>query len=261
MKYVYICLCALVVLFEVSCNNQGKQEIVIFAASSLTDVFQEIGEVFQEDYPEFTVLFNFSGSSTLRMQLDFGAQADLFASANSYQIALALENNTVIGNPEQFATNELILVSAKSNTRVNSLHDLKKQGVKIILGSSLVPIGVYTNEVLDNLTADPFFGADYREKVEDNIVSFEPNVRIILSKVLLKQADAAFVYSTDINHTNTEKLKIITIPLEYNVSVGYFILGTADSLNSSGASKFIQFLESDQGIDIFKEYGFKGNEF
>ena len=254
---LYVIVYILLIICGGACGAATEKQLVIFAASSLTDVFQELGEEFQLATPDLSVEFNFAGSSNLRMQLDYGAKADLYASANFYQIELALKNHTVQGIPRQFASNKLVLVTPKSNFKVNALEDLANQDVKIIFGASVVPIGIYSNIVLGKLATDPLFGNEYRKGVERNIVSYEPNVRMILNKIILKQADAAFVYSTDINSVDPDLVSVIHIPNEYNSSVGYFLLETSDSSNPTDASKFVEFLGSEKGLSILESYGFQ----
>ena len=257
-------LCVLVgilwMLSATACGTDREKQLVIFAASSLTDVFQKLGEEYQLENPRVSVQFNFAGSSNLRMQLEYGAKADLYASANSFQIDLALKDNAVQGIPKRFANNELVLVTPKANTKVNSLKDLTNQDVKIIFGASVVPIGVYSNIVLDKLAADPVFGNEYRKGVERNIVSYEPNVRMILNKIVLKQADAAFVYFTDINSVNPDLVSVIRIPDKYNASVGYFILETSNVSNPIEAMKFLGFIGSEKGLSILESYGFQESD-
>ena len=256
-RSLYILLSMLWILSVTACGRETEKELVIFAASSLTDVFQELGEEYQLENPRVSVQFNFAGSSNLRMQLEYGAKADLYASANSFQIDLAFKNNAVRGLPKQYASNELVLVTPKGNTKVNSLKDLPNQDVKIIFGASVVPIGVYSNIVLDKLASAPVFGVDYRKGVEQNIVSYEPNVRMILNKIVLKQADAAFVYFTDINSVDPDLISIIRIPDKYNASVGYFILETSNVAKPIDAKKFVRFIGSEKGLSILESYGFQ----
>ncbi len=259
-RSLYILLSMLWILSVTACGRETEKEVVIFAASSLTDVFQELGEEYQLKNPRVSVQFNFAGSSNLRMQLEYGAKADLYASANSYQIDLALKDNVVRGIPSQFASNELVLVTPKANTKVNSLKDLMNQDVKMIFGASVVPIGVYSNIVLNKLAAAPVFGSEYRKGVEQNIVSYEPNVRMILNKIVLKQADAAFVYYTDINSVDSDLVSVIPIPDKYNASVGYFILETSNVANPIEAMKFLEFISSEKGLSILESYGFQGSD-
>ena len=259
-RSLYILVGILWILAVTACGTETEKQLVIFAASSLTDVFQELGEEYQLKNPRVSVQFNFAGSSNLRMQLEYGAKADLYASANSFQIDLALKNNTVQGIPKQFASNELVLVTPKANNKVNSLKDLMNQDVKMIFGASVVPIGVYSGIVLNKLAADPVFGSEYRKGVEQNIVSYEPNVRMILNKIVLKQADAAFVYFTDINSVNSDLVSVIHIPAKYNASVGYFILETSNISKPIDAIKFVRFIGSEKGLSILESYGFQESD-
>src|SRR6266851_8289288 len=173
-------------------------EIVVFAASSLTDAFQDMATVFEQANPNAKLTFSFGSSSQLATQLGQGARADAFASADQTQMDNARKADAIAGQDRVFARNRLVLVTPKDNPKqIAAVGDLAKDGVKFVTAQPSVPIGQYTAQLLDKATADPTYGADFKSKVDGNTVSKEDNVRQVVTKVLLGEADAAIVYSTD----------------------------------------------------------------
>src|SRR5205085_6224305 len=173
-------------------------EIVVFAASSLTDAFQDMGTAFQQANPDARLIFNFGASSQLATQLGQGASADVFASADTTQMDNAKKSGAVTGQDRIFAGNRLVLITPKDNpAHITSVGDLANPGVKFVTAQPSVPIGTYTAQMLDKASADPQYGADFKDRVVGNTVSQEDNVRQVVSKVQLGEADAAVVYSTD----------------------------------------------------------------
>ena len=167
-------------------------EIVVFAASSLTDVFQDMATAFQQANPNAKLTFNFGASSQLATQLGQGAKADVFASADQTQMDNAKKADAIGGQDVVFARNRLVVITPKDNPKqITAVKDLAKDGVKFVTAQPTVPIGQYTAQMLDKAVADPAYGADFKSKVEANTVSKEDNVRQVVSKVQLGEADAA----------------------------------------------------------------------
>jgi molybdate transport system substrate-binding protein len=153
--------------------------LTIFAAASLTNVFPQIAPHGR---------YSFSGSNMLAAQIQQGAPADVFASANT-KLPEQLYEQGLVEKPVVFTRNELILIVPKSNPAgIHSVYDLRKPGVKLVVGAVGVPVGDYTRVVLHNLGLDDALG---------NVVSQETDVREVLTKVALGDADAGFVYVTD----------------------------------------------------------------
>ncbi|HEU4752501.1 MAG TPA: molybdate ABC transporter substrate-binding protein, partial [Armatimonadota bacterium] len=171
--------------------------VQVYAAASLTDAFNALRPEFERANPGTTVRFNFGASSTLRTQIEQGAPADVFASADRAQME-PLVGGKLVETPARLAGNRLVVVLPSSNPgRIASLKDLARPGMKVVATAASVPIGRYTQEVLRKLGRMPGYPAGYAAAVERNIVSREPNVRSVLAKVELGEADAAFVYETD----------------------------------------------------------------
>ncbi len=233
-------------------------EVTVFAASSLTEAFNEIGRTLEQQYPGLKVTFNFAGSQALRTQIEQGARADVFASANQQQMDLAIEHKAVAnGAASIFATNKLVVaVSRSSSAQITSLKDLAKPGIKLVLAQSDVPVGGYSRDALNKLSANPDFGADFGSRVLKNLVSEETNVRQVLAKVQIGEADAAIVYTTDITPQAAGSVKQLPIPDQYNVIASYPIAAVVGNKEPELAKAFIAFVRSPEGQAILLKYGF-----
>src|SRR5579875_1488495 len=174
-------------------------ELNVFAAASLTDAFNELGGVFESQQPGVRVVFNYGPSSGLRTQIEQGAPADVFASADEAQMRLAQQNGVIAGEPRVFARNELVLITPHDNPGgIATLADLARPGLRLVTTGPQVPIGAYTRQLLQTLSADPAYGADFAERVLANVRSEENDVRAVVAKVALGEADGGIVYSSDV---------------------------------------------------------------
>ncbi len=239
-------------------SPQPAGEVVVFAAASLSDAFTEIGQEFQGAHPGVTVTFNFAASQQLAQQLGEGAPADVFASANPQQILAAIETGRVVAGSERvFVRNRLIVVLPADNPGdIVRLQDLARPGLRLVLTAAEAPAGQYTLEFLDRASADPAFGASFRDEVLANVVSYEENVRAVVAKVLLGEADAGIVYSTDAASEDAAQLGRLDIPDGLNVIAEYPIAPVADSTNPGLAAAFVDFVLSPQGQAILADHGF-----
>jgi molybdate transport system substrate-binding protein len=236
---------------------QERKTLTVFAASSLTDAFNEIASEFKTANPNVDVVFNFGSSSTLATQLQEGAPADLFASANSKQMSVAVDAKRIAGKPVTFAKNRLILIVPSDNpAKIQSLRDLATPGVKLVLAAPDVPVRDYTNTMLDRLEADPGYGDAYKKAVLANVVSEEDNVRQVSAKVSLGEADAGFVYRSDVTPDIASKVIVIQIPDTLNTIAAYPIAATNDSANPDLAKAFIDEVLSEKGQAILVKWGF-----
>jgi molybdate transport system substrate-binding protein len=226
----------------------------VFAAASLTDAFTEIGENFQTANPGVTVTFNFAGSQALRTQIEEGAPADIFASASGKEMDAAIEGKFIAEDAKQvFLTNKLVVILPANNPAgLETLEDLTKSGVKIVLAAEEVPVGNYARQALDLMNGS--FGADFKDKVLANVVSNEDNVKQVVSKVQLGEADAGIVYTSDA--VAAPELKSIEIPAELNVIAKYPIAPLVESENADLAQAFIDYVLSDEGQAILAKWGF-----
>jgi len=195
--------------------------ITVYAAASLTDVFPQI-----DAGPKYS----FGASSTLAAQITQGAPADVFASANT-TIPDQLFAKGLVQKPVIFTRNRLVLVVPTSNPAgIKSLYDLKKPGTKLVIAAAAVPVGSYTLQVLKQMgLATPVLA---------NVVSRESDVRSVLSKVALGEADAGFVYSTDAK-TVPDKVKVLKVPAWAQPKVTYAMAIVSSSSNKAAAQRYI----------------------
>lgn len=230
--------------------------LTVFAAASLTDVFTEIGADFDAANPGVTTVFNFAGSNALATQINEGAPADVFASANNTQMTAAVESGRINADaPVQFVTNRLVVVTPADNPGgIESLQDLAGDDVLIVLAAEEVPVGGYSLEFLDLASADPAFGASFREAVLANVASYEENVRSVLNKVSLGEADAGIVYTSDA--AGVDGISQLEIPDALNVLAQYPIAALNDSANASAAAAFVDYVLSGDGQAVLSRYGF-----
>jgi molybdate transport system substrate-binding protein len=236
---------------------QPTATLMVFAAASLTDAFEALGDAFEAAHPDVDVLFNFAASSTLSAQIIEGAPADVFASANMQQMTLVRNAGLIDGRARFFARNRLVLVTPLDNpANIQTLADLALPGVRLVVAAEGVPARVYTDSMLDLLAADPTYGADFVAAVETNIVSEEQNVRQALAKVLLGETDAAIIYQSDVTPLVAEQVNVITIPDEFNIVARYPIAALDSATQPELARAFMAFVLSEEGQTILESWNF-----
>ena len=242
----------------VSTSTPEPRILNVFAAASLTDAFSEIGKDFEAAYPGTTVTFNFAGSQALRTQIEEGAPADVFASANKTEMdTLVAEAFVMPGTPQVFLNNKLVVILPANNTAgLTRLEDLATPGVKLVLAAEEVPVGKYARQALDQMNSG--FGSDFKDQVLANVVSNEDNVRQVVAKVQLGEADAGIVYTSDA--VAAPELKTIEIPPESNVIAQYPIAVLTQSANSDLGITFIEYVLSSEGQGILQKWGFASPE-
>ena len=233
-------------------------QLNVFAAASLTEPFGEIGKLFETDHPGATVVFNFAGSQQLAQQINQGAPADVFASANKTQMKAVIDAGGIVSGTQQtFTKNRLVVIYPQDNPAgLKELKDLANPGLKLILAAKEVPVGGYSLDFLDKATADPAFGATFREAVLKNVVSYEDNVKSVLTKVALGEADAGIVYTSDISGQDAGKVSRLDIPDALNVIASYPIAPVKESKNPDLAQAFIDLVLSQKGQEILAKYNF-----
>jgi molybdate transport system substrate-binding protein len=218
-------------------TQRTTAEIRVLAAASLTNVFPQIDK---------TPRFSFAGSDALAGQIRLGAPADVFASANT-SLPNALYAQGLVEKPTVFTTNKLVLVVPNSNPAgIKTVFDLEKEGTKLVVGTPTVPIGSYTRTILKNLALT---------SVLSNVVSQETDVRSILSKVALGEADAGFVYVTDAKTVN-DKVTVIKLPAWAQPPVRYGIAVVKTTGNRGAAVAFINKVLSKAGQAKLQAAGF-----
>lgn len=230
----------------------------VFAAASLTEAFGEIGKQFEAQHAGTSIVFNFAGSQQLAQQLASGAPADVFASANKKQMDAAINSGQIVTNTTQtFVNNRLVMIYPTGNpASLAQLQDLRKPGIKLVLAAKEVPVGQYALDFLDKAVQDQAFGASFKEDVLKNVVSYENDVKIVLTKVALGEADAGIVYTSDVSGANASKVGQIEIPDALNVIAKYPIAATKDSPHPDLARAFVDYVLSPEGQTILAKYGF-----
>ncbi len=228
------------------------QDLTIFAASSLTDAFNELAKAFEVENPDVQVILNFASSSQLAVQIAEGAPADVFASANENQMQVAITAGQVAAADSiPFATNRLtILVPADNPAQISALADLSQPGIQLVLAAPGVPARQYTDQIVARLDAA------FAKSFYANLVSEEKNVRLVTAKVALGEADAAIVYNSDVTPDIAGRVQQITIPDDQNVTAVYPIAPLTQAMQPALADRFIQFVGSSAGQKILVKWGF-----
>ena len=221
-------------------------DLTVLAAASLTDSFKEIGTAFEAANPGAKVTFSFAASSSLVTQINQGAPADVFASADTANMdkLTAASGAGTAAPPVTFATNKLQLIVNKGNPKnIEGVADLAKAGVIYVTAAPEVPIGAYAKQVLD------------KAKVTVTPKSLEADVKSVVNKVTLGEADAGIVYATDVKAAG-DKATGVSIPDDLNVVASYPIAATKVAKNASAAAAFVSFVAGAPGQAILSKYGF-----
>ncbi|QBD80500.1 molybdate ABC transporter substrate-binding protein [Ktedonosporobacter rubrisoli] len=234
----------------------GTVTLNVFAAASLTESFGEIAQQYKTAHPNVEIKYNFNGSQILEQQIANGANADVFASADTTNMQKA-STAGVVDTPQVFVRNKLVVIVPANNPgNITGLKDLAHKGLKIDMEAPAVPAGKYSLQVLDKLGKSADYGPDYEKAVKGNFVSQEENVKAVVQKVQLGEADAGFVYRTDVTSAVANKVKIIDIPDTFNVIAEYPLAVTKHTQHAEAAQAFVQYLLSPQGQTILTKYGF-----
>jgi molybdate transport system substrate-binding protein len=230
--------------------------LTVFAAASLTDAFEELGALFRREHPGITVRFNFAGSQQLAAQLEHGASADVFASADQRWMAQVRRLGLTAGQPVVFAHNRLVVVlPAENPARIQRLEDLARPGLKLVLAADAVPAGRYSREVLRNLSRRPGFGSDYKRRVLTNVVSEEENVKGVVAKVQLGEADAGVAYHSDVTPGIAAKFRVLDIPAAANIVASYPIVVLSASGAPGAARAFVELVRGVEGRATLARHG------
>lgn len=219
--------------------QRAAAQITVFAAASLTDVLPKI---------DAAPRYSFAASNTLAQQIRRGAPADVFASADMLN-PTGLFASGLCSRPTVFALNKLVIVVPKSNpANIRSVFDLRRRGTKVVIARQGVPVGNYTRQILTNL--------GIRNAVLANVVSQEPDVRSVLAKVALGEADAGFVYVTDAA-TAKDRVTVIRLPAWAQPPVRYGICIVSSSQNKADAQAFVNKVLSPAGRARLVAAGFR----
>ncbi|MFF8258669.1 molybdate ABC transporter substrate-binding protein [Streptomyces virginiae] len=219
-----------------------QANLTVLAASSLTDVFKTAGAAYEKAHPGTKVTFSFAGSQELAAQVKQGAPADALVTADTKTMD-GLKAET--GDPAIIAKNRLVIAAGKGNPfKIDELKDLADTKVKVVLAAPEVPVGRYSKQILD------------AQKVEVKPVSQEPNVRAVLGKVEMGEADAGLVYRTD-SAKSGDKVVTVEIPDEQNAVASYPAATLKQSVNTEAAAAFVAWLSTPEAQKIFQDAGFQ----
>jgi molybdate transport system substrate-binding protein len=272
-KTLWVLLLAAAVLAGVACTSKSgapveqtptsragaalSGELTVFAAASLTGAFQEMKTSLEKSNPDLSITFNFASSTQLRAQLEQGARADVFASADEKEMDLAREAGLLAGEPAVFAHNRLVVILPRDNPAgIETLQDLARPGVKLDLASETAPIGAYTRQFLERASAAPAFGADFEQRALANVVSEEENVKQVVAKVRLGEADAGICYVSDVTPEAASELVTIDIPDELNQIATYPIAVLKDAGDPALARAFLDYVLSAEGQAVLQAQNF-----
>ena len=236
--------------------DPAPSTLTVFAAASLTESFQELGRTLERQHPGLAVRFSFAGSQQLALQLEQGAPADVFASADQRWMDYAKEKGLVEGEPAIFARNRLVVIVPRTNpARIGRLEDLARRGTKVVIAAEAVPVGKYTREALQKLAAADGFPPEYDRRVLANVVSQEENVKSVVSKVQLGEADAGVVYRSDVTPAVARYVREIEIPEPSNVIASYPIAVLKAAKSPDLARAFVELVRSEAGQRVLQQHG------
>lgn len=223
-------------------------ELTVFAASSLTEAFDELGTMLEGRRPGATVRFNLASSSQLAVQIVEGAPADVFASADPLQMNVVADAG-LVDEPAVFATNRLVVLVPRDNPAgITGPADLGDAGVKLVLAAPEVPAGNYARRALGKLGV--------RDEAEANVVSNEEDVKAVVAKVSLGEADAGIAYATDVTDDLEQSVRALPFPERAGVLARYLIAPLSDAPNAPGAEAFVELVTGAQGRRVLQEHGF-----
>ncbi|HMF41735.1 MAG TPA: molybdate ABC transporter substrate-binding protein [Polyangia bacterium] len=252
-QVVAAAIALLVLAGGAGCAKPGAgRELIVFEASSLKDAFAKLAPPFEQANGAAKVIPNAAGSQELRTQIEHGAAADVFASADRKQMDALAAQGLVI-SPLVFTCNEPVLVVRTGlAATIKTLADLPR-AERIVIGAPEVPIGAYTIQILQKAAAT--LGPDFPGRVQAKVASRELNVRQVLAKVVLGEADAGFVYRSDANAA-AGKVAVVAIPPDTNVVAEYPIAALKAAPHPDLAGRWIELVRSPTGAAALREAGF-----
>ncbi|MGY0020548.1 molybdate ABC transporter substrate-binding protein [Streptomyces sp. cg35] len=227
-----------------SADKKLSGTVTVFAAASLKESFTTLGKQFEKEHPGTKVTFNFGGSDSLAAGINGGAPADVFAAASPKTMKIVTDKGGASGEPTTFVRNQLEIATLPGNPdKVSSLKDLTNSDLKVVLCDKSVPCGAAAQKALD------------ASKLKLTPVSYEQDVKSALTKVELKEADAAVVYKTDV-HAAGDKVEGVEFPESTDAINDYPIALLKDAPNAAAAKEFMKLVQSADGQKVLTEAGF-----
>lgn len=235
---------------------EETRTLTILAASSLTDAFGQLAGEFEERNPGVRVRISFGASSALLAQIQQGAPADVFASADEAKMRTAVDGGFVEGDPVVFARNRLIIVVPEGNPgEVRGYRDMADPGLKVVLAQEEVPVAEYAETSLEKASAE--YGDGFAGDVLGNVVSREADVRASVNRVRLGDADAAFAYRSDVTPDVRGDVRTVEIPREFNVVAAYPIAALAGAGEPELARRWVEMVAGERGQEVLQKWGFE----
>ena len=229
----------------------------VSAAISLDGAFHELARLFERAHPGTRVQLNLAGSQQLAAQLAFGGESDVFAAADWRWIEDLRARGLLAGEPEVFAHNRVVVIVPRANPgRLAKPSDLARPGVKLVIAAEAVPAGRYAREVLARLARLPGYGSDFAHRALANVVSEEDNVRGVVARVELGEADAGLAYGSDVTPSVARAVREIPIPDSANVVTDYPIASLRGSRHGTLAREFVRLVRSERGQQVLSRHGF-----
>lgn len=230
-------------------------DLAVAAASSLRDAVTALAGSYAADHPGVTFTIATDSSATIRAQIEQGAPVDVFLSADTRNPQALVADGRVEGIPITFAANTLALVVPTDNPAgINGPADLALPGVRLVGAADSVPIAAYTTRVIEALAASTADPAGFVAAVAANVVSRELNAAAVLARIELGDADAAFVYATDL--ASGAKVATIPVPVSANVRVEYAGVVVKGGSNTAAAGAFLAWVAGDGGRAVLSSFGF-----
>lgn len=245
MKKTLVFLLLLCLL--VGCAKKEKQELIVFAAASMTETLTELGDIYMSENPDLKIVFNFDSSGTLKTQIEEGAECDIFISAGQKQ----MEDFEVV--PTDLLENKVVLAVPEGNpANIQNFDDLKtaltEQTIMLAMGNSDVPVGQYTQKILS------WFGLDEEELAKAGCITYGSNAKEVTTQVAEAVVDCGIIYQTDAASAGLTVVDTATAEMCGQVIYPAAVMET--SKNNETAKEFLDFLKSDTADEIFEAVGF-----
>lgn len=240
-------LALLLALLPACTKAPAPSTVSVFAASSLAEAFADLESAYEAEHPGVDVQVSYAGSQVLRLQIQQGARAEVFASANPEHVE-ALHAEGLAQAPTPFAANQLVVI-VPPDSPLSTFADLPR-AERLVVGTPTVPVGRYTRQLLERAEAE--LGADFATSVRAHVVSEETNARLVRAKVELGEADAAIVYRTDA--AASERVRPIPVPKRLQVEAAYTIAAVGEP--SEHARGFLALVSSPAGQRLLAQRGF-----
>jgi len=242
----FMLLCCAVVPVPVS-----SAELSVFAASSLTGALSEIAQQYAQEHPADRVMLNLAGSQTLAMQIEQGAPADLFISANQAVMDRLQENDLVYKRTIILGNRLVVALHPDLQPQPTDLEEMVQAAPLLLIGNAQVPVGRYTRQLFDALRKDQRYGIELVNALREQVAGEESNVKVIVAKLLIGEADAGIVYRSDLIGS---QLQALPLPDAHNPKALYPLAKVSGG--STQADTFYSFLQSSSAGEIFRRHGF-----